>query len=360
VPKSVQRIRYPPFEHAHMKPKELPIIQSLVETEHIPIPNFTIGSEDGWFIEWRSPTADEEGLIAEEAEIGTAIPGFISRSRVGWFIDPDPLHNISRIVIAPTVGLLIISLFIHAIEPGLVEWGVISSSVAGSFQLGPLEYPKLLMIAFPIFLLPLLFRMIANLRDFARQKHLIKSNFDSPEITLAVSRSSVKISDFSHSSNLSLIKSRVQVGAVVPKRTEVLHALGRDEGGQPSPGMSTIFSQKRIAAGDEEGTGVGEFTPMLISDSKPFLLEPMRIMDTGSWVEYEGNCQGSEMIPPLYWPGTIYSPLIAIHWEAIFVFQRQSGHIFKWVQPIEMSHSKSRTCIQNAPVRSGRAELSNQ
>jgi hypothetical protein len=361
MPKSIQRIRYPPFEHQHMKPISIPIVEEMVDFEYSPIPNFTIGTDDGWFVEWREPTADErEEMIAHDIDVGSEIPGFIRRSRYGWFIDPDPLHQISRMVIPPTVALLILALFIHAIEPGLVEWGVISSSIAGSFQFGPLDYPKLLMIAFPVFLIPLLFRMIANFRDLARQRHLINSNFESPEISIDARRSKVNIQSISIPSSLSLVKSRVQVGVAVPERSAVLNALRRIEGGQPSPGMSTKLSQKRIVAGDEEGTGVGEVTPMLISDSKPYVLEPMRVMDTGEWVSYETNNLGPVMIPPKEWPGTVYSPLIAIHWEAVFVFQSIQGRYFKWVEPIEMIHSERRTIIQNAPLRSGRAELSNQ
>ena len=111
-------------------------------------------------------------------------PNFIKRSREGWYIDPDPLHNISRRLIAPTVVLLILSLFVHAIEPGLVEWGILSQSIAGSFRVGPLEYPKLLMFAFPVFLLPLFFRMIANLRDLSRLKSLMNLDYQRPEISI--------------------------------------------------------------------------------------------------------------------------------------------------------------------------------
>ena len=49
--KSVQRIRYPPFEHYDMIPEEIPVIEIILESENKPPPPFKIGGEDDWFIE---------------------------------------------------------------------------------------------------------------------------------------------------------------------------------------------------------------------------------------------------------------------------------------------------------------------
>ena len=97
----------------------------------------------------------EAELLELECDITDSPPRFLTDTRVGWFIRPDRLHNISRKLIIPTVSLLILSLFVHAIEPGLVEQGIIGETIAGSISIGPLDYPRLLFYTFPLFILPL-------------------------------------------------------------------------------------------------------------------------------------------------------------------------------------------------------------
>ncbi|MDP6985842.1 MAG: hypothetical protein QGH38_01325 [Candidatus Thalassarchaeaceae archaeon] len=366
---TVQRIRYPPFEHGHMDPSEVPIVEAVIDVEDGNVPEFIIGTDDGWFVEWRPYTDEFSNTPRIESDVGFETPSFIKRSRIGWYIDPDPLHNISRRLIAPTVVLLILSLFVHAIEPGLVEWGVISQSIAGSFRFGPLEYPKLLMFAFPIFLMPLIFRMIANLRDLSRQKTLMKLDYQRPDISIHANPGRVPISrgrdvvtltiDRNHN-DLLMTRSRIQVGVAVPERSTVLDVLGRREGRQPSPGMSTRLPQHRVATGDYEGTGVGEATPMVVPNRRAAVLEPMRVMASGEWVNHDADSRRISLpVPDANWPGTIYSSLIAIHWELVVEFISTHGSIFKWVEPVTIPHHSSSTSISTAPTRSGRAEMSN-
>ncbi|MBI87546.1 MAG: hypothetical protein CMB67_00745, partial [Euryarchaeota archaeon] len=113
MPLFVQRIRYPPFELGNMVPNEVPIAEAIIDTGDIRITEFTIGNEDEWFVEWRKISEDDGGLNNIHSEITNLVPNFISRSRNGWYINPDPLHNISRKLILPTVSLLVISLFLH-------------------------------------------------------------------------------------------------------------------------------------------------------------------------------------------------------------------------------------------------------
>jgi len=139
----------------------------------------------------------------------------------------------------------------------------------------------------------------------------------------------------------------------------ILRALNRRHMGQPSPGMSTALPEKRIASGDESGTGVGESTPMALSNTRSTILEPMRIMEYGPWAHIDRLAESNKIdleIP--MWPGTVYSALIAIHWELYVIFQRPDGSEICWVQPVTVDQTDEPITIEEAPVRSGRAELS--
>ena len=160
---SVQRIRYPPFDHANIDPNSLPITEVLLESDSPPPTPFRIGSESGWFVEWRGVTENDNNLPRIQSVTTTATLPFLMRTRNGWYIEPDPLHALARKLIAPTVILLIFSLFLHAIAPALDNTPVLSWITQGSYQIGPLDYPKLLFLTFPIFVLPIIIRIYANL-----------------------------------------------------------------------------------------------------------------------------------------------------------------------------------------------------
>ena len=354
----VQRIRYPPFELEHMNPKNIPISQATIE-KGMSVTNFTIGTEDDWFVEWKDAEEGDIDLLELDCEITDSPPRFLTSTRVGWFIRPDRLHNISRKLIFPTVTLLILSLFIHAIEPGLVEQGIIGETIAGSISIGPLDYPRLLFYTFPLFILPLLFRTIANFRDFNRQKKLSNDPYQEPDLTVDISRESIGIKVGKIVSELQLIGARVQVGVAMPERSSVLDTLGRVEGGQPSPGMSTKLPEKRLASGDETGTGVGESIPMQLSSKKSVILEPLRIMEKGDWLRnIESEAEITLKMTSNQWPGSVYSSLIAIHWEVVLEFLETNGRRILWVFPVIMPQSEESTEMRVAPVLSGRAELS--
>ena len=347
-----------------MIPNAVPISEAIVDSQDIEVTEFRLGQEEDWIVEWKMiDTEGDEPLPTDRYFATTETPPFLSRSRTGWYIHPDPLHNLSRRMILPTVSLLIISLFIHAIEPGLVEQGIINNTIAGSISIGPLEYPRLLFFTFPIFLIPLLFRTIANFRDMARQKFINSRPYENPEMEIEVSRESTKLSISELPNNLSPIRARIQVGIAVPERSSILNSLGRNEHGQPSPGLSTKLPDKRVASGDEAGIGVGEATPMQLTTRRSVILEPMRIMQSGDWADISkiNNTVGSTqlLVCPPDWPGTIYSPLIAVHWELLLEFEDSTGRRIQWVSPILMPQSENRTTIDIAPIRSGRAELSN-
>ena len=355
----VQSIRYPPFELEHMNPRDIPISKAAIDNYSMSVTSFTIGSEDDWFVQWREGEEEDAELLELESEITDSPPRFLTETRVGWYVRPDRLHNISRKLIIPTVTLLILSLFLHAIEPGLVEQGIIDETIAGSISIGPLDYPRLLFYTFPLFILPLFFRTIANFRDFNRQKEITESPYEAPEVIVKAERGSIDIEVRKSVMGLQLIRSRAQVGVAMPERSSVLATLKRQEGGQPSPGMSTKLPEKRLASGDEIGTGVGESIPMQLSSKKSVILEPLRIMEKGDWTEtIDYSTEFTLKMPSDQWPGTVYSSLIAIHWEVVLEFLESNGRRIFWVLPLIMPQSKEPTQILRAPVISGRAELS--
>ena len=131
----------------------------------------------------------------------------------------------------------------------------------------------------------------------------------------------------------------------------------RDEGGQPSPGMSTKLPESRITSGEELGTGVGEATPMPVAHPRVLLLEPMRVHDPGEWVEM--GHEGKEIFfkgPANKWPGSIYSALIAVHWEVVIDAIRDDGTRMKWVSHVIVPERHGLGHIAKLPVRSGRIE----
>jgi len=355
----LQRIRYPPFELGDMDPSQVPISEVEIEVNGIQITDFRIGSEDGWFVEWTDCGDNGGNKYHLECEVGFKPPAFLTRTRLGWFINPDPLHNISRRLILPTVILLIVSLFIHAIEPGLVELGLIGNAIAGSVSIGPLEYPRLLFYTFPLFLMPLLFRTIANFRDMSRQSKIIASPYLEPGLSIKENRSSPEVTILDIDGDLTLIRSRIQVGVASPERSTVLASLGRRERGQPSPGMSTVLPEKRISPGDEVGSGVGESTPMQSTTKRPVILEPLRIMSRSQWIsDIVVGVPFKLPMPDQNWPGSVYSSLIAIHWEIVLEFKQLDGRRIAWVAPVVIPQAEMPTEIDITPVISGRAELS--
>ena len=340
-----------------MDPQAVPMIEVVVESDDPPPPSFRIGADDNWMIEWRGCKADDPEFPEITCEVSRQPFPFLLRTRGGWYIEPDPLHKTARHLIRPTVVLLIITLLVHSMEPGLVSLELLSESFAGSYRIGPLDYPKLLLVAFPVFMIPIVFRMIANLRDIKRQTNFIASPVDPPELSLEVEGDGVRANRVRMPIDMIAVRGRLQVGVAVPERSKVLEALQRDEGGQPSPGMSTKLPESRITSGEELGTGVGEATPMPVAHPRVLLLEPMRVHDPGEWVEM--GHEGKEIFfkgPANKWPGSIYSALIAVHWEVVIDAIRDDGTRMKWVSHVIVPERHGLGHIAKLPVRSGRIE----
>ena len=340
-----------------MDPRAAPLIEVVLESENQPPPSFKIGPDDDWMVEWRGCKSDDHEMPVITCEVSHEPFPFLMRTRNGWYIEPDPLHKMARRLIRPTVMLLIIALIAHSMEPGLVSLGLISESFAGSYRIGPLDYPKLLLVAFPIFMIPIVFRMIANLRDIGRQNAYIASPIESPRIDLTVSGSEVRASRITMPVDMMPVRGRLQVGIAVPERSKVLESLQRSEGEQPSPGMSTKLPERRITSGEELGTGVGEATPMPVAHPRVLLLEPMRVHDPGDWVDLsEGVSEVLFKGPANQWPGSVYSALIAVHWEIVIEAIRDDGTKMKWVNQVIIPPRTGLEYIPKLPVRSGRTE----
>ncbi len=362
--KSVQRIRYPPFEHSDMIPKEIPVIEVILESENKPPPGFKIGQDDNWFVEWRKINENDKNLKIIRGDVSKETFPFLMRTRNGWYIDPDPLHYTARKMIAPAVILLISTLFLRAVTPVLSNINFIDpilNVLNFSIRIGELDYPLFLFIAFPIFLSPMIFRMIANMRDIKRQNNLLSNPIDSPDFEIEKGENYINISIIKIPKILKIQRGRIQVGVAVPERKMILESQGKKEGEQTIPGMSTALPGRRIASGEELGTGVGESIPMNVADRRVMMLEPMRVLDTGGWVNLsEIDSLNSVRLngPEDLWPGSIYSGLIAVHWELIVEFLLDDKTKMKWVRPLKMNDYHHKIEIKNLPVRSGRLELS--
>ena len=354
--RSVQRVRYPPFDHENVDPVEIPLVEVLLESETRPPPNLRIGNDSSWIIEWREEAEGDTSLPKINTEVTTDTLPFLMRTRDGWYIEPDPLHATARRMIFPGVLVLVVALMLHALEPALISLAVIPDFIFTPVNIGPLDYPLMILIAFPLFVIPILLRVVANIKDIRRQNEYIAKPLSPPEVEISSnSVNTVEITKISFPEDIKATRARIQVGVAIPERGVLLDAIGRSKYGQPAPGMSTELPERRISTADEHGTGVGESVPMPVSRGRLLLLEPMRVQDFGPWT----NVVGDSVVlsgPRNQWPGNIYSALIAIHWEIVIDAVKNDGTRMKWVRPIKIEASNGGVVIDNLPARSGRVE----
>ena len=354
--RSVQRVRYPPFEHYNSEPDKIPLVEVMLESENMPPPEFKLGSENSWMVEWKKEEDGSEQLPIIRTEVTKDVLPFLMRTRNGWYIEPDPIHSLARRMIFPSVVILSVSLILHALEPALIDLlGGFAEIIYSPIRIGPLDYPLLILVSFPIFILPIVARIVANLRDINRQEEYISRPLGSPQMAIGkMSPDSIEILEFMTPNRFTAERCRIQVGVAVPERRAILEATNREEGGQPAPGMSTALPERRISTADEHGTGVGESLPMTVSRGRILLLEPMRVQDSGPWSSVDSD----RMVlkgPDNTWPGSIYSAMIAVHWELVIEGVTDSGMRMKWVRPIIVENSES-VYLDDLPVRSGRIE----
>ena len=84
-----------------------------------------------------------------------------------------------------------------------------------------------------------------------------------------------------------------------------------------------------------------------------------QVHDPGEWVELRENSAEVRFEGPVnQWPGSIYSALIAVHWEIVIEAIRDDGTRMKWVGQVIMPPRQGLEHISKLPVRSGRIESS--
>ena len=359
------KLRWPPFDSHAVIASELPIAQvffRLTDSSETPC-NAEIGSESGFHVH-RNVVELSQGLSnsREWRVLSKRIPGRVERERRGWFLLPNKMHRTSRKLIPYAVVGIIASLAIHAFEPALVNWGIVDQSFAGSVRLGMLDYPLLLLIFLPIFFIPMMIRLFASVWDFRRTRKFRADLPPSPlidiemndctldEIPVAIEFPEIRDDWTSASAYL-------QVGMLNPRRPMLLHALGRKEGQQNPPGISTPLTIRQHAI-SELGAGYGESTPLEGPDTKRLFLSPLPVQQRGvrKSVDLDG---GKELLslPGGNWPGSEYHPLFATHWEVIVRIEKKNSPALLFVEPIIMKHDGSDCKIEDMPTNSGRSEL---
>mgnify|MGYP001275203308 CR=1 FL=1 len=358
-------LRWPPFDPNTVRASELPIAREkfqIVGDSELPC-NISIGNESGFHIH-RKLTQSKIDLsdVREWKTLTERIPRRVERERSGWFLLPSKLHRQSRRLIPFAVVGIIASLAIHSFEPALVNWGLVDQSFAGSVRLGLLDYPILLLLFLPIFFIPIMMRLSASIWDFRRTRKFRTDSPQDPKISIgnqscleSTAEISVEFPELREGWNAA--SAYIQVGLLNPRRPMLLHALGRKEGQQNPPGISTPLSIRQYAH-SELGTGFGESTPLEGPDTKRLFLSPHSVQARGGVTEVplEGG-KVSLPMPDGNWPGSEYHPLIAVHWEVIIRIKRDHEGPLLFVKPLLMKHDGSDCIIDEMPTQSGRSEL---
>jgi len=369
------RIRYPPFEAARWQPDALPIAEQDMDLgefktkgaakeslEHRP-PAFRLGDEDGWLME-RRYLLDGEPLTHEMSEHHQEEEPYVrlvKRQRRGWYLIPNPIHNILRQFINGVVIVLLVSLFYLFISPVLE---LLSIPVYGldTVRWGLLDYPALAVFVVPLIFAPLLIRVLANLSELRRQNLFLKRDLKTPKIDfLQPSKAdenlvlNVEFPEWDASWNH--VDAILRVGVLPPGRESLLRTLDIDSTRQPPPGLSTELPH-HWEEGLDDGTAGGEDAPMELKEVKGGLfLRPMRVMVQGEPQRWKEGEPLTLQPPTPTWPGSVNTDLLRVHWECIFRIDRQRGGALLWVQPLKVAHSTAFSELSDLPLHDGRSEL---
>ena len=376
---SKTKIRHPPFESSLMIPRRLPPLekeqvvgevetleeaQELVEQQ---LPTFKIGKTDEWYVERRLNIEGPDGKVEcrtdSKVKMETRqVPLVIERQRTGWYLRPNPIHRYARGLVSFAVSLLLIALLFQTLEPMLVAMGLLPKAVLGGVRFGLLDYPFLVVYIGPLMMVPYLLRLVANVKDLRRQREFLSNEPPKPEIlflgpVVADSELECRVSFKVPQDDWQSLKVWWQVGALPPVRETVMEHLGRDENGQPPPGLSTPLPHY-WEQGLSDGGGFGEDTPLMEFDAPGGLfLRPLRMMEWGGREKLAVEGGEFTLQPPQpYWPGTYYGSLVSIHWEMIICIERkQHGPLF-WVHPLRVAHGVDESCVPVPHINDGRIE----
>tara|TARA_B100000900_G_scaffold58332_1_gene43854 strand:+ start:33627 stop:34778 length:1152 start_codon:yes stop_codon:yes gene_type:complete len=369
-----ERIRYPPFESYRFKPKLLPIatktetIAENIDASEVEgylvkrNPPFTVGSEDSWLVEKRylfdNEVVDTEKGYDTNISQPMTSDSIIDKQRTGWYLTPNPVHAAIRKFLNFAVIVLLVALAYLFLEPVLDIIGL-GGFGTGRVRFGLLDYPLLAVFVMPLLFTPILLRVMANLSDLVNQRRFLMNSPTSPKITTDSNSCSnedlrVKVEFETIDESWGDINVLWRVGILPPSRESLMKSFGRKTNQQPPPGLTTELPH-HWEVNLDDGTGGGEESPMESNDVKGGLfIRPMRIMKQSETVKYEG--EDLVLKPPHgMWPGTIFSPLIRVHWELVIVIERKVGRSLMWVEPLNILHqNKSSTVAAN--VNSGRTE----
>ena len=369
------RVRYPPFEAARWEAKSLPVAtrKTLIgefENDKAAIkavgkrgPAFRLGGEEDWLLE-RSYIYGDEPLSA-----GVANPTLeenpyvrlIERQRRGWYLIPNPIHNILRSFINAVVIILLVCLFYLFISPVLLFLNIPVYGLE-TVRWGLLDYPALAVFVVPLIFAPLLLRVGANLVELRRQDVFLKRNTTRPRIdfvkpSVADEPLELRVSFPEWDETWNHVDAILRVGVLPPSREVLLETLEREPNRQPPPGLSTELPH-HWEVGLDDGTAGGEDAPMERQEVRGGLfLRPMRIMVQG---EPQRWIKGETLIlkpPEPVWPGSVNTDLLRIHWECILRIDRNKGGALLWVQPLKVAHASDRVSLTDLPLHDGRSEL---
>ena len=309
-------MRYPPFDRDRANPENMERVICQIHGNPISKHPIKIGDLSSWHAHWIPSTENENQKQIEMGVIGYPDDRVISK-RHGWFIKPDPLHKFSRKVLPYGVFAIFSALIIQAIFgsilPSVPFFGDLLSSPV---SIGPLDYPAILFIAFPLFIVPIFLRVASNLRDIRKQRAFSNDPLDDIEMELDWTGDGVTMRILNLPKQFEPTQARLVVGMLVPERDAVLDVIGRDSGGQPPPGLSTPTPVSVIALGESDGTSVGESVPMPSDMAGSLLLEPLRVYHSGTWASLSSTHDSFFLPEPEEkWPGSMYSPLFSVHWE---------------------------------------------
>ena len=369
------RVRYPPFEASRWEAEALPIAtrryalgdyanaedakKSLEDHE----PEFRIGNEKQWLME-RTFIFDGEELnkdITEPSLEDKPYVRLIERQRRGWYLIPNPIHNILRSFINGVVIVLLVCLFYLFISPILLLFNLPVYGLE-TVRWGLLDYPALAVFVVPLLFAPLFIRAAANLVELRRQKQFLKENTFSP--TVEFSKPSVAdeplelmVSFPQWDESWNHVDAILRVGVLPPSREVLLETLDREPNRQPPPGLSTELPH-HWEVGLDDGTAGGEDAPMELKEVRGGLyLRPMRIMVQGEPQRWNDGQPVRLQPPEPVWPGSVNTDLLRIHWECILRIDRKRGGALLWVQPLKVAHSIQDVALTNLPLHDGRSEL---
>ena len=373
--KETHRIRYPPFEAQRWIPNALPVAEqvhdhgtyaSLQEAaEHAKSlgPAFKLGSAEAWLLE-RTYSFGENTLDVDHPKNVAERDEFVDvvkRQRQGWYLIPNPIHNILRRFINGVVIVLLLSLFYLFISPLLILLGIPVYGLE-TVRWGLLDYPALAVVVVPLIFAPLFIRVLANLVELTRQNAFLGTRPPRPTLTfeakpVADQPLRVKVDFPKHAPEWNHIDVLWRVGVLPPSREVLLQELGRETHRQPPPGLSTELPHHWVV-GLDDGTAGGEDAPMEIQEVRGGLyLRPMRIMASSQ----SQRCTGdgfAELEPPTgIWPGSVNTDLLRVHWECIIRIDRSRGGALPWVEPLRVAHPSATVLVDALPLHDGRSEL---